>query len=161
MEVAPPPNPDEILKQWPRWFLVGEKVYTRHATTGWRVEGTWIRCENCGQIAPAWKNNAKRFCSLACRNTGMVGPTAGNWTGGRQSQVNGYVRIQPERNVRKLEHRYVMEQHLGRPLLRHETVHHKNGNRKDNRIENLELWVTNHPPGASEKHCPTCTCFSR
>lgn len=45
------------------------------------------------------------------------------------------------------EHRMIMSDHLKRPLLRSEQVHHKNGDRADNNIENLELWSTSQPSG--------------
>ena len=45
------------------------------------------------------------------------------------------------------EHRAVMEQYLGRNLLPNENVHHENGVRDDNRIDNLEIWNTSQPAG--------------
>ena len=63
----------------------------------------------------------------------------------------GYVKrsmwVGKGRNTHQYQHRVVMEEHLGRPLLAHENVHHINGQRADNRIENLELWSTSQPSG--------------
>ena len=68
-----------------------------------------------------------------------------NWRGGTYS-ANGYIfeyaPSHPEAKSRKgyvLQHRLIMERHMGRKLNQNELVHHKNGDTKDNRIGNLEV----------------------
>lgn len=66
--------------------------------------------------------------------------------GDRWENEQGYVLV-VHNGIARLEHRVAMEMAIGRKLKSKETVHHKNGVRSDNRLDNLELWASNHPPG--------------
>ena len=69
----------------------------------------------------------------------LRGKDSPNWKGGRETTKEGYVCLWLSRTEKILEHRKVMEDHLGRKLARSEVVHHTNGNNSDNRLSNLEL----------------------
>jgi hypothetical protein len=78
----------------------------------------------------------------------QAGPANNNWRGGRSLASNGYVLIKrpdhPEADVRGYvyEHRLVAAEHLGRPLRSGEVVHHRNGDKTDNRWENLAVMAS-------------------
>jgi HNH endonuclease len=97
-------------------------------------------------------NEPKQYQSSVCKTCFSQKLDAnGNWKGGKVVHKKGYIMVKvngwTKNNGYKFEHILVMEQSLGRELLPGENVHHLNGIRSDNRLENLELWVKPQPTG--------------
>lgn len=134
-----------------------------------KTEVIYKKCMQCSKEYQFSHNGSKSerlYCSKSCGTKSRgSGETHHNWKGGRSIDSHGYVILNVKDGRTKtgwrFEHHLVMEKILGRPLIKPENVHHKNGNRQDNRPENLELWATMQPSGQrrnEQGHCPTCTC---
>jgi len=97
-------------------------------------------CANCYALYKRYGDPTKRSLWFHKRNKEIV-------------DDKGYILVYARhhenatRGSRVAKHRLVMSEYLGRPLRKNENVHHINGDRQDNRLENLELWVTSQPSG--------------
>ena len=107
-------------------------------------------CKNCNEEFSDLRSRmegkkSKIFCSHTCHGEWNRGENNAMYKGGHLNR-QGYVIIS-DKGMQIKRSRYVMQQEIGRKLESHEQVHHKNGNRSDDTIENLELWSISHPTG--------------
>jgi len=84
-----------------------------------------------------------KVLGLPRRKCGSRGSNHPRWRGGLKIDKHGYILYHIGLNKYGRLHRLIMENHLGRPLLKTEVVHHVNGNIQDNQIENLKLFSKN------------------
>ncbi len=130
-----------IGKKFNRWTVQDHAGKNKEGAVLWKCQ-----CE-CGKIKNITTHSLVAGTSKSCGCIRFKG---------RKISKDGYVRIykpgHPNSDNKQsiLEHVFVMSEYLCRPLKSGEIVHHKNGIRDDNRIENLDLRIKNlHPNGQS------------
>ncbi len=100
-----------------------------------------MTCKECGRKYLS-KNSSSKYCSKPCvwKNNGKSrAKKPETWWKDRKGYTVGLVLLDTGERIRVRQHRWVVERHLGRKLLPNEDVHHKDGNRSNNDISNLEV----------------------
>jgi len=116
----------------------GKGKYCSHKCYSDKYAWKQLYCEQCG--SPLKRGHGDRFCSHKCSGLGRRLKDG-------HTTSRGYVIMTIDDGRRIAQHRYVMEQMLGRPLFAHEKVHHKDGVKTNNEPDNLEIWLNGHPGG--------------